>query len=386
MNYEFPIINNINDVLPHIKDFEEIVVSENIQGNFVTIRYIVSTPQLWERTPGWEIRRECRGIAFCTKTGKVLSRPYHKFFNIGEKEETQTNKINLYEPHVILEKLDGSMIRPIKTPDGDFNMATKAGVSEVSIMTYDFLSDNEHYYDFMNYMVDKLEYTPIFEFCSPKNRVVINYFEDRLVLTALRNIHTGKYVRYSDMVYYAQLYNIDYVKAINTLSVQNIHLLVKQVKEWEGSEGIVMRFDNGHMVKCKADDYIQKHYAKEAINYEKNLIALILDDGLDDLIPTLYEEDRERVLSFETDFYAAIHDTCMEIHDMYGEYVGDGSQKDFAVNFVKYRSHRYHQFLYGLHRGDYNLMEALYSYIKKNLSTSTKVDQVRWVFGNLRWV
>ena len=110
MNYEFPIINNINDVLPHIKDFEEIVVSENAQGNFVTIRYMVSTPQLWDRTPGWEIRRECRGIAFCTKTGEVLSRPYQKFFNIGEKPETQIDKINLYEPHVILEKLDGSMV------------------------------------------------------------------------------------------------------------------------------------------------------------------------------------------------------------------------------------------------------------------------------------
>jgi len=383
MNYEFPIINNIEDVLPHIKDFEEIVVSENTQGNFVNIRYMVSTPQLWERTPGWEIRRECRGLIFDSTTGKILARPWHKFFNIGEKPETQPEKINLYEPHVILEKLDGSCIFAFKLNE-ELKIATKAGETDVSAMTYDFLQENKHYYDFMNWVIE-FNSTPLFEFCSRKNRIVIDYPEDRLVLTGIRENHSGKYWSYDELVCFAQKFRVDYVRAINTLSVQNIHLLVNQVKEWKGSEGIVMRFDDGHILKVKADDYIQKHYAKEAINHEKNLIALILNDGLDDLIPTLYEEDRERVLSFETDFYAAIHDTCMEIHDMYGEYVGDGSQKDFAVNFVSQKDKKYHQFLYKIHRGDYNLMEALYSYIKKNLSTSTKVDEVRWIFGNIRW-
>lgn len=384
MNYTFPIIETINDVLPHIKDYEEIVVSENVQGNFVIIRYMVSTPQLWERTPGWEIRRECRGLAFCTKTGEILSRPYHKFFNINEKPETQADKVNLYEDHIILEKLDGSMIRPIRCPDGDFYIATKAGESDVSAMASNFLRNNSHYYDFMNYVM-KCESTPIFEFCSRKNRVVIDYPQDRLVLTAVRHNITGEYIEYDTMVHRAKAFNIDYVKAINGLSNQNVHLLVKQVKEWEDSEGIVLRFATGHMCKIKADDYVAKHSAKEAINHEKNLIALILADGLDDLLPTLYSEDKERVMNFEKAFYDYIHETASEIHDMYGEYVGDGTQKDFAVNFVSHKDKKYHQFLYGLHRGDYNLLDALYSQIKSNLSTSTKVNTVRWIFGGLDW-
>lgn len=382
MNYNFPAIKTIKDVLPYISEYEEITTNE--KNGYVVIKYMISTPQLWERTPGWEIRRECRGLIFDSTTGTILARPWHKFFNIGEKPETQIDKVNLYEPHVILEKLDGSCIFTFKLNE-ELKIATKAGETDVSAMTYDFLKNNKNYYDFMNWVIESHS-TPLFEFCSRKNRVVIDYPKDRLVLTGIRRNHSGEYWSYDDLVHYALLYRIDYVKAVDTLAKQNINLFVKQVKEWEGSEGIVLRFDNGHMAKVKADDYIRRHYAKEAINQEKNLIALILNDGLDDLIPTLYEEDKERVLQFEKAFHDNIRETIADIHDMYEEYIGDGSSKDFAVNFVSKKDKKYHQFLYGLHRDNYNLREAIYSFIKKNLSTSTKVDSVRWIFNNIRWI
>jgi len=37
--------------------------------------------------------RECRGIAFCEKTGKLLALPIHKFFNKGENEATSVEKM-----------------------------------------------------------------------------------------------------------------------------------------------------------------------------------------------------------------------------------------------------------------------------------------------------
>ena len=36
----------------------------------------------------WALRRECRGLLLDRKTGNVLARRFHKFFNIGEMEET----------------------------------------------------------------------------------------------------------------------------------------------------------------------------------------------------------------------------------------------------------------------------------------------------------
>jgi RNA ligase len=130
MNYEFPDINHINDVLPHIEGQDEFRVME--KDWYTVVNYMVAHEDTFsfirERSHyNMKVRRECRGLIFDTKTGQLLSRPYHKFFNAGEREETAINKINLYEPHVVLEKLDGSMIRPIPTKEG-FRLATKAGI------------------------------------------------------------------------------------------------------------------------------------------------------------------------------------------------------------------------------------------------------------------
>lgn len=58
----------------------------------------------------WAIRRELRGLIFSAKDGTVISRRFHKFFNVGELPETQPEKIDMKVPFVVLEKLDGSMI------------------------------------------------------------------------------------------------------------------------------------------------------------------------------------------------------------------------------------------------------------------------------------
>ena len=108
MNYVFPHITHINDVLPHIEGRKEFRVME--KEGYTVIHYMVALEETFkwdENDPiGSAIRRECRGISF-DKEGKLICRKYHKFFNVGEKEETQLNKINLYEPHIVLEKLDG---------------------------------------------------------------------------------------------------------------------------------------------------------------------------------------------------------------------------------------------------------------------------------------
>ena len=51
------------------------------------INYVVSTPETFATMNdiGDAIRRECRGMIFDGDTGIIISRPYHKFFNAGEK-------------------------------------------------------------------------------------------------------------------------------------------------------------------------------------------------------------------------------------------------------------------------------------------------------------
>jgi RNA ligase len=50
--------------------------------------------------------RECRGLIFSDK-GNILSRRFHKFFNVNELEETHESLIDINRPHILTEKMDG---------------------------------------------------------------------------------------------------------------------------------------------------------------------------------------------------------------------------------------------------------------------------------------
>lgn len=386
MFYGFPQIQNIVDVLPHIESRNEFKVIE--KDWYTVVNYIVSFEDTfkWDDNDpiGSSIRRECRGMIFDTKTGNIISHPYHKFFNVGEKEETQLNKINLYSPHVVLEKLDGSMIRPIPTQEG-FRLGTKAGITDVSMNAEVFIADKPHYADFIHSMFEG-GMTPIFEWCSRKNRIVVDYPEDQLILTAIRNTVMGVYLLHENMVELADHWSIPVVKAVDGLSVQNINLFVNQVREWDDGEGVVLRFNDGHMVKVKADEYVLRHRSKEAINQEKNVIQVILDDSVDDLIPLLTPEDAERILSFEKAFWLSVDEVAYEMAELFKSgNTAYPDKKDFALNFVQKMILPIHAPIMYAIKGGRGAKEVIVEMIGKSLSTQNKINNNRWLWGGLVW-
>jgi RNA ligase len=385
MNYDFPQIKTIDDVLPHISGREEFRVME--KEGYTVINYAVAFEEtfLWDSNDpvGSAIRRECRGITFDTE-GNLICRKYHKFFNVGEKEETQLNKINLYEPHIVLEKLDGSCVIPQPSPDG-FVLTTKAGVTEISQQAEVFVADKPHYEEFIHSMFDG-KLTPIFEWVSRKNRIVVDYENDNLILTAIRNTEMGHYLPYFNMLDLAEHWNIPVVQAVDGLAVQNIELFVKQIREWEDSEGVVVRFDSGHMVKVKSADYVLRHKTKDAINQEKNVLQCLLNDSVDDLVPLLTPEDADRLKRFQNAFHASLDEVALEMAElfvngnkMYPE------KKDFAVEFVQKKVEPiYAPIMYSMKAGK-GSKEVLIEMIGKSLGSQTKIDAARWLWGNLDW-
>lgn len=202
MHYPFPKIETINDVLPSIEGRDEFVVAN--REHYTVINYLVSMDdtfpeianpsEMTETDRHYAIRRECRGLIFDTD-GKIISRRLHKFHNVGEREETQINKIDLSKPHVILEKLDGSMVTPISI-GGNIRWGTKMGITEVALGAEEFVAKNPQYQELARWCIlnDK---TPIFEWVSRKQRIVIDYAEDDLILLAIRDNVTGEYMPYS---------------------------------------------------------------------------------------------------------------------------------------------------------------------------------------------
>lgn len=386
MNYDFPEINHIDDVIPHIEDWQEFKVME--KDWYTVINYMVAFEETFSHVRSrsiynMKIRRECRGLIFDTATGKLLSRPYHKFFNVGEREETKEEIINWALPHVILEKLDGSMIRPIPTPEG-FRLGTKAGITDVAMNAEYFIADKPEYAKFIKSSF-ACGLTPIFEWVSRKNRIVVDYPDDQLILTAVRDIHSGNYIPYSQLVETGKNYDIPVVKAIAGDDT-DIEKIVDHIRKWDDGEGVVIRFDNGHMVKVKADEYILRHRSKEQINSEKNIIQVILNDSVDDMIPLLTPEDAQRLKDFQQKFWCAVDEVSSDLTQIFEG--GDRmypDKKEFAVEFVNKMLLPIHRpFMFGMKQGK-DCKQLLTDSIEKSLSSQTKLNDSRWMFGGISW-
>ena len=397
INYDFPTIRHIDDVLPHIAGRDEFKVMR--KDWYTVVNYVVAFSETfdWDEgdISGSVMRRECRGLIFDSASGELLSRPYHKFFNVGERPELAMDEVDMSANHVILEKLDGSMIRPIAVPNStstEFRLGTKAGITDVAMNAEVWVAKNPSYVEFIRMaLIHNL--TPIFEWCSRKNRIVVDYPEDRLVLTAVRHNEKGWYMPHRALANFARDYQLDLVKVIDSAS-DNIHGLVDTIRAWETNEGVVVRFDaprphsgrdQGHMVKIKADAYVVLHRSKDAISNEKNIIAVVINDQIDDLLPILTESDAKRLREFQRAFWMGVDEVASEMVDVYLDGgVGIEEQREFAQSFVHSQPKHLHPFMYGLRKGK-GARDMLIDSIAKSISTQGKVDASRWMWNGTRW-
>lgn len=393
MNYQFPVIRNISDVLPAIEGRSEFVVA--VKDGYTVINYNVmfedTFPPVNVMVPGpfldtmfqdgdAAIRRECRGIIFDNETGDILRRPYHKFFNVNERPETEN--IPLYDDHIILDKLDGSMIAPFFNR-GVLVFGTKMGATDVAKPVEEFVNNNPQYIDFSRDLIEN-GFTPIFEWCSRKQRIVLDYPEDRLILTALRHIETGIYANYGQLLAWSKfIAGIPVVKALHGQS--SIEALIYFTKGLQDTEGFVVRFDDGHMVKLKCDWYVQIHKAKERILQDRHIVELILDQRLDDVKAHLPQEERDRLSQFENDFNKVIHPLALSIVSQVSNCrrIGGMDRKTFATTYANKMS--------GLNRSIAFAMwdevlyvdavsvceQKIYNTIRKNLAKTSKYEEIR---------
>ncbi len=375
MNYEFPTITNISDVLPAIAGRDEFVVAE--KEGYTVINYNVMMADTFD----CNIRRELRGIIFDSKTGDILRRPFHKFFNVNEREETQDHVVDLSRPHAILEKLDGSMIAPFYV-NGEMVFGTKMGATDVAKPVEEFVNAHPEYIDMCRMLLDD-GYTPIFEWCSRKQRIVLDYKEDQLILTAIRRMRRGDYVSYKYMSRVAEAYNIPVVRQFEPQT--DMKAFLDYVRDLEDLEGFVVRFDDGHMLKLKCHWYLQIHKAKEAILQDRNIVELILEEHLDDIKAHLPAEDRFELGRFEHLFNIEVYGQAQLISNML-EHIRDENidRKTFALEigpkFDQYT--RATIFKCWGETDDHKIIDAVKNVIRNNLSKNSKYEEIRAAWFN----
>jgi RNA ligase len=377
MHYQFPKIEHIDDVLPHVKDREEFLVAERDFGT--VINYAVAMSDTFDMQDqndlGGTIRRECRGIIF-DKDGKIMSRPFHKFFNVLEREETQTHAIDISQPHVIMEKMDGSMIRPILI-DGYLRLATKMGVTEVSMQAEEWLAKQSVEYKQWLYSCIEADVTPIFEWVGPFNQIVLAYEEADLVLLACRYNVSGEYFMpneddacpFSLVPQYGQING-------------NLGSYIDRQREAENREGDIIRFADGHMLKVKNDWYVRIHKCVDRIVFDRNIVNLIINEEVDDVVPMLPQAQADRVRDFVDRFWDAFkvkEDRLLAERDIARQLYSD-NRKRIALEFVPTLENKADaSFIFRMLDGK-DIRELMFQHIEKHINNNTKWEScAQWL-------
>jgi RNA ligase len=395
MNYKFPIIERIEDVLPAIAGRDEFIVAE--REGYTVINYNVGFADTFtidendvmenhgRMIPKGVMRRECRGLIF-GPDGRIMSRSVHKFFNVNEREETQIHMLDMSKPHEILEKMDGSMIRPIMV-DGEVRLATKMGVTDTALVAERWLHGQEKFR--RAEMLGILEtaifdgVTPIFEFIAPNNRIVLEYAQADLVLLALRDNRTGYYFSLDSQVGQEFCDLFTRVPAYGSVD-GSFAEYIERARARVGREGDVIRFADGHMVKIKNDWYVQIHKTKDQIRNDRNILALLLNNALDDVMGFLDINDRARVLDYERRYHEAYRGRLAELEAIARRVLAEagGDRKTLATVVLPQSGLAREEwaFMFNAANGR-DMNEMLQAYVMSKLGSTARYNEMAAFIG-----
>lgn len=361
------VIEHLDDVLPHIAP--DMGIIHSVHPNYSVVNYVFSTDETFS-TP---LARECRGLKFAAD-GTLIARPFHKFFNLGEKRPPQDEPWDM--SHVVLDKLDGSMIHPAMVL-GDMVFMTRMGVSPQSQQAWD-VADTE----VLNLCRDMIAagYTPIFEFTSPDNRIVVAYDLPTLTLIAVRHTKTGAYMPHTELEALGSRYGIPTAQSFG--DVANVARFWSEARALEGVEGYVVAFEDGHRLKIKADAYVLRHKALAGLAYEKNLLAWIATDDIDDVLPLLSEDVADTVREYQTQVMDAVSRWESEIEDFVDTHA-HLNRKDFAMKTKEAVPARLQSVVFRRLDGTAS-RKGLMEILQRASGSDTKVDGVRDLFG-MKW-
>jgi T4 RnlA family RNA ligase len=311
---------------------------------------------------------ECRGIAFGAD-GQVISRPLHKFFNMGEKPWLTSDELLKRNDIVaIYDKLDGSMIAT-SYENGKLEYRSKKSYkSDVAKLARDYITiyPNTRIHDFCK-VISMVGLTAIFELTHPENQIVLRHSNASMRLLHVRDNVTGEYVMLNpdhNIHQYIALFNIRTVTKYQNMSLIDI---LAQLDNMKDAEGYVLQFVNGDMVKIKCPWYVRLHRSVSMMR-ERDIATLALNEELDDIKQHLREIgiDLGQVEEIETKIKNDLVRCEMDVNGIWFSYQ-HLSRKDFAI---KFRSHP----LFGL------LMQR-YSGIDPNYKQWYKMHHLKNEFG-----
>jgi RNA ligase len=303
MHEQFPIdltLDETRSILASRTDMRARSFVDVTVGSMVLIDYkgawsgafppIEGTP---EQIRAASVIRECRGLLFDADTGRPLARRVQKFFNVGEREETLVENIDWSRPHRFVEKLDGSMISAMAF-EGRLRLAGRSGISDLTRHVEGTAFGDGHRR--MSEALVDAGFTPIFEYCSPDMRIVIDHPRTRLVTTRIRSIRDGTYLPFDEMEDVCARHGVEVVVGTEGWrSGESRMETLLRIHAMSGIEGSVITFDDGSMLKIKTKEYGDVNKALFFLREESEVWRAYADGTTDDVVALLPAEARTKV-------------------------------------------------------------------------------------------
>jgi RNA ligase len=274
----FKHIRHISDVQPFVAHKNEIRFYP--QPNGITMSMYIHMDSKTFDSPE---ARECRGSAY-DEDGNIVSRPLHKFFNMGEKDYLTPDKLKERTDIVaVFDKLDGSMVATSCVNLGQEWRSKKAFDSDIVKLTREFLQQPENVgiEDFAYECAVIYGMTAIFELTHPKAQIVVPQNKAEMRLLHVRHNITGEYVMLNPDHHIHELirkYNIPVVPR----HLMTMEQVLSSLETMEYAEGYVVQFADGDMVKMKCPWYTRLHRSITFLR-ERDIAVLAVNEQLDDM-------------------------------------------------------------------------------------------------------
>ena len=255
-----------NDPMVRLK--EEVVEGQS----YTIISYMIADKSYWD-TP---LADETRGITFETDTGKCESRPFKKFFNVGERSDT--DPVSVARDFVeCYEKRDGSMLTPIITENDNIVFKTKKSFySDVANTANENIPKEVK--KLSQLCLSVYNATPIWEYTHPDHKIVIDYPPSiRWTLLAVRDNDSGEYFPYETVRALAESHGCTYIPRLEMTWDE----IQRSIENDKGIEGYVLLLKDGRRVKYKTAWYLEQHVLRTQLRV-RDIAEAVANETIDD--------------------------------------------------------------------------------------------------------
>lgn len=231
-------------------------------------------------------------------------------------------------------KLDGSAIRFIKVGNQIVARSKNSFFGPHVDIANRHLQNNDDLFSFVKEAID-YNLAPIFELVSPDLKIVIEYPEEKLRLTQIRDEMTGEFIIDLNNHPLVKKYNIETACVPN---INNVQQLIPMQKSVKGEEGWVVIFEDNQLMKVKTISYDDLHdFCWEHNTSDKKILEMILNETIDDAMSSIVDNDlREKVIEYSSlvsDYINNLTKSCLDVINDYRSKNNDNNVGNFIKSY-----------------------------------------------------